>query len=181
MEREVLDSTTPEGLIVDFQSEEVAQTGLHPGVISNVENLGEKTIKKRNTRYTSNPTARWVGIVVDLIDQTDADGNPMKVRVDVTLGGTLDSHLRKIFRRLNMISPKGGQVPLRSLIGVEVDVFIVHERGSNKSYKWAKVAPEDLTLRGKGRVRPVALSIPDDPDGIVMWNKTTKRSGVTNA
>ncbi len=153
--------TAPDGLTVDFQNDDIADTGLHSGVICGLEDLGEKTIENRDAGYDSQATMRWMNIWVSLTDQSDVRGNPLKVRVELTQSGAIKSHLWNILVRLGFGSSKGGKFSLKNLIGTEVDVFVYHERGHNKNYRWAKVEPEDLTLRGKGRKRQVAVPIDD--------------------
>lgn len=166
--------------MVEFPNDEVAQPGVHPGIITSVEYAGEKTVVI-DKRSGKTKTDHWFDIWISLTDQSDIFGDPIRVKVEVTRNATLGANIRDIFLRLGFTPVrKGAKFDARALENLEVDVFVYQNPGRNKHYKFATVDPEDLTLRGKGKARPVAVSIPDDPDGVVMWNKVAggKRSKV---
>lgn len=158
--------------MVEFPNIEVPDAGVHSGIITSVEYAGEKTVVV-DKRSGKTKTDHWFDIWVDLTDQSDIFGDPIKVKVEVTRNATLGANIRDIFLRLGFTPVKKGEkFDVRALVGVEVDVFVYQRHGNNKHYRFAKVDSEDISLRGKGRVRPVAVAIPDDPTGVVIWNKT---------
>lgn len=157
-------SEQTESLVVDYKNFEIASEGLHAGVIRRVEFAGVKTLEynKRNRE------ARLIDIVVGLTD-TNSYGDPYEVRVRVTFGTELGSRLRDILERLNIFPTKDGKFDLNRLVGIEVDVFVQHERGNNSKYKFTKVDFDDLNLRGKGRNHQVGIEIP--PSDLIVTPK----------
>ena len=135
--------------VLEYRDLEPPRLGLHTGSITDIVYLDKPPEKSVKT----GEELPWLGIVVELTDQVNLNGEPYFPRVEVTRSMKPGSNLRRILTALHFDPSREKQFQLRQLCGVEVDVNIRHRPGANENYTFGNVSPDDVSARGEGAAK----------------------------
>jgi hypothetical protein len=132
-------------LEVVWNPPEIANEGLHNCIVTAIEDLGVCETKHR--------TGRRVKVVLDMLDQRDAEGQPVQIQMTYPVNITPTGKLEIFLRDIGCVIRPREAFDLHSVVGTKVQVVVNHRTDELTKRTYANI---DKVIKPRPKVaRPV--------------------------